>query len=106
MYVLRLNFSSINISNFEEFNRSLTLEINNSINMMKGIYEILSNFCIEKDYTITLQNLAAKIQSKKSSLLILIDEYDSSITKFFNKPEEIEKFKEEALSHLEDFLQN
>ena len=93
MIVLRLDFSTININNFEDFDKDLNLKINNSIGLMTKKSENLSKFIREKDCTITLENLAEEIQSINSSLLILIDEYDSSITRFFNQSNEMEKLK-------------
>ena len=50
-------------------------------------------FAIQEDCTRSLQNLAADIKAQNFSLLILIDEYDTSLTQFFHRPEELQKFK-------------
>ena len=105
MYVLVLDFSSIRITNCEVFNKSLDLEINRSIQAMKKKFKFLSDLKIEKNNcSMTLKNLATIIESRNSSLLILIDEYDTSINRFFNKSEEFEKLKSKNNTESEEAL--
>ena len=90
MHVLNLNFSNTDVISFERFDKSFNFAINDSIKWMKEIYNKISDFKIEEECIRTLENLAEEITIQNSSLLILIDEYDSSITKFFSKQEENE----------------
>ena len=93
MHVLNLNFSNTDVISFERFDKSFNFAINDSIKWMKEIYNKISDFKIEEECIRTLENLAEEITIQNSSLLILIDEYDSSITKFFSKQEENENLK-------------
>ena len=92
MYVLKLDFSTISNISFEDFNKSFNNQVNDTLVRMKQSYTKFG-FAIQEDCTRSLQNLAADIKAQNFSLLILIDEYDTSLTQFFHRPEELQKFK-------------
>jgi len=92
MYVLKLDFSSISVKDVETFSFELNAKINHSVREFIKKHG-MSEGILQSDSCLSLFSLDCEMQKAKKSLLILIDEYDSAITRFFNRLSEMAKLQ-------------
>jgi hypothetical protein len=81
--ILRLDFSRLTIDSFEVFANSFENYINQSVMRFVDLYQIKNVHIKEEDAMYSLQSLVYATGDQKAKMMILIDEYDASITRFF-----------------------
>jgi hypothetical protein len=91
--ILRLDFSRLSIDSYEGFVNSFERYINQSVMKFVSLYQTKNVEIVKEDAMYTLQSLVDATEEQKGKMMILIDEYDASITRFFGVPQEMEKFK-------------
>ena len=107
MYVLKFDFSGLNVDSYAIFNESLKDYIKFRINKFIDRYPNLglnkNDITNDDDAILSLEKFVCQMD-KGCNLLILIDEYDCSINKFFGNHKEREHFKNEAKINAINFM--
>ena len=92
MFILKFDFSGLDVETHDRFNQSLRDHINNLITYFLDFYPNLkldkSDIIDQENAISSLERLLFQIKDA-GNLLILIDEYDSSLNRFFGKSKEI-----------------
>ena len=100
MHVLELDLSSISVENYEIFNSELNKLINACVKSFIKTSNINEDI-IDVDCCLTLFNLNEDMKRRGWKILVLIDEYDSAVTKFFGHFSEIDKFKYKSNENIQ-----